>query len=423
MPGPTRVPTLVGVLTNRLYAWTRAHPLRVDALIAGGILLTFGLMSAAVGANTQHVAAAAVFTLVELGLLVPRRQAPVAVMWTMVGVSLLQVGVLPSLLPANIAQLYVVYTVAAHVVSFRTRLAALGLGLVGAVLGALRMYSTGGYGLADLVFLVFALGVVVTLVWVVGNLVRGRESVIEQLAESNRVLQRDREQRDLIATQQERARIAREMHDIVAHSLSVVVVQADGGAYTAEHAPGWRRDDAVSTLTTIGDTARAALTETRRLVRVLRDRDAPVELAPLAGLDDLEGLLERTRSSGVPVAARLPPRELLAGVGRDVELGAYRVVQESLTNVLKHAGPRAGAQVLLERLPGTLRVQVSDDGLGAGAEDDGQGNGLVGMRERVVASGGTLVAGPRPGGGYAVTATFPLRAPRPAPDPRPLVSR
>ncbi len=410
------------MLTNRLYAWTRAHTLVVDAVLAAGILVTFGLMSAAVGANTEHAGTAALFTLVETALLVVRRRWPVAVMWAMFVVSLAQLAFLPTLLPANIAQLYVIYTVAAHVASFRTRLTALWLGLLGAVLGGLRFTAT-TYSTAGVVFAAFAMAVVVTLTWVVGNLIRGRESVIEQLAESNRVLQRDREQRDLIATQQERARIAREMHDIVAHSLSVVVVQADGGAYTAEHAPGWQRGDAVTTLTTIGDTARAALTETRRLVGVLRDRDAPVEMAPLAGLDDLDGLLERTRSSGVPVEALLPPREQLEGLGRDVELAAYRVVQESLTNVLKHAGPGAGAQVLLERLPGTLRVQVSDDGLGAAAGDDGEGNGLVGMRERVVASGGTLVAGPRPGGGYAVTATIPLSVPRTPTDPRPLVSR
>ncbi|GAA1899463.1 sensor histidine kinase [Lapillicoccus jejuensis] len=410
------------MLTDRLYAWTRAHTLVVDAVIAVGILVTFGLMSTAVGANVEHADTAAAFTLLETALLVVRRRWPVPVMWTMFVLSLAQLALLPTLLPANIAQLYVIYTVAAHVPRFRTRLTALYLGLLGSALGGLRFTAT-TYSYVGILFTAFAMAVSVTLVWVVGNLVRGRESVMEQLAESNRVLQRDREQRDVIATQQERARIAREMHDIVAHSLSVVVVQADAGAYTAEHAAGWVRDDAVRTLGTIGDTARAALAETRRLVGVLRDRDAPVDLAPLAGLDDLDGLLERTRSSGVPVTAQVPRREELAGVGRDVELAAYRVVQESLTNVLKHAGPGASALVRLERLPDALRVQVSDDGLGAGAGDDGEGNGLVGMRERVTASGGTLLAGPRPGGGYAVTASLPLAAPRTAPDPRPLVSR
>lgn len=381
-----RKPRLDGMLTSRLYAWSRAHVLVVDAVIMLGFLGTFGLASGTAGQG----ALADVISVVTVALLVVRRRWPVAVMVATVVISLVQVAFVPTLLPVNVVQLYVIYTVAAHVPSFRTRLVALGFGGLGSVLGALRYPDR---SLGAMVFSGFALATSVVLVWVVGNLIRGRESLIEQLSESNAILRRDREQRDLIAAQGERARIAREMHDIVAHSLSVVVVQADGAAYAAEHADSWERRDATRTLETI------------------------------AGLGDLDGLLEGVRSSGLRVTAEVLSPADVRGLTRDVDLAAYRVVQESLTNVLKHAGPGATAHVAVERLPGALRVTVSDDGQGARAAGDGLGNGIVGMRERVAASGGQLLAGPRARSGYAVTASIPVAdvSSTPAP-PEPLSS-
>ncbi|MDQ2756797.1 MAG: histidine kinase, partial [Actinomycetota bacterium] len=388
------------MLTPRLYAWTRAHPTLVDALIAAGLYLTFGLFSTAAGLGLL----ADGFSLVSLALLVVRRRWPVAVLSAMVVVGLAQFALVDTLLPANVAEVYVVYTVAAHVASFRTRLLALGCGVLGAALGALRLGGLDA-AFAAKAFSALALAIVVMLTWVVGNIIRGRESIIAQLSESNLLLQRDRDQRDLIAAQHERARIAREMHDIVAHSLSVVVVQADGGAYAAEHASVWQRADAAGTLETIAGTARSALAETRRLVGVLRDDDAAADLSPLAGLADLESLVEGVRSSGLTVTTQVPPVSSLEALPRDVDLAAYRVIQESLTNVLKHAGPDATAHVSVQTLPGSLRVVVSDDGVGASASDDGDGHGIVGMRERVASSGGTLLVGSRPQGGFGVVAT------------------
>ena len=397
------------MLTTRIYAWTRAHATLVDAVIALGILLTFGVVGAASGVGILG----GLFSVVTIALLAVRRRWPVAVMLAMLVLGLLQVAIVPTLMPANIAQLYVVYTVAAHVPSFRTRLVALGLGVLGAFLGSFRLGGTREP--LEIAFTTFSISVAVVLVWVVGNIIRGRESIIEQLSESNRVLQRDRDQRDQIAAQHERARIAREMHDIVAHSLSVVVVQADGGAYAAEHAARWERTDATRTLETIGTTARSALSETRRLVGVLREEGGAADLSPLAGLADLDSLVEGVRSSGLAVRCDTVPAASLVGLPRDVDLAAYRVIQESLTNVLKHAGPGATADVVVEWLPGALRISVSDDGLGAAAGDDGEGNGVVGMRERVQSSGGTIVVGPRPQGGFAVTATLPLEGHGPPP--------
>ena len=340
------------MLTSRLYAWSRAHVAIVDRLIMLGMLATFGFASVA----SAYGGLPAFFSVATIALLAFRRRWPVAVMVVMVVLSLAQVVLVPTLLPANVAQLYVIYTVAAHVPSFRTRLVALGFGFLGSILGALR-FEAGSLG--RVAFSAFFLALAVGLVWVVGNLIRGRESIIEQLSESNAILRRDREQRDLIAAQGERAKMAREMHDIVAHSLSVVVVQAHGGAYAAEHAERWERADATRTLSP-GDRG---------------------------------------------------------GLTRDVDLAAYRVVQESLTNVLKHAGTGATAHVDVTRVPGALRVSVSDDGEGGRAAGDGLGNGIVGMRERVSASRGQLLAGPRAGGGFAVTATIPVADVAPVPAP------
>ncbi|MEO9151906.1 MAG: ATP-binding protein, partial [Lapillicoccus sp.] len=165
--------------------------------------------------------------------------------------------------------------------------------------------------------------------------------------------------------------------------------------------------------------ARSALAETRRVVGVLRDPGAGVDLTPIAGLADLDTLLEGVRASGLTVVAEPVSPDDLRGLTRDVDLAAYRVVQESLTNVLKHAGPGATATVMVERVPGALRVAVSDDGRGAQAMSDGLGNGIAGMRERVATTGGQLLAGPRTTGGFAVTATIPVVDQRERPPARP----
>ncbi|HEX4904109.1 MAG TPA: sensor histidine kinase [Acidimicrobiales bacterium] len=199
------------------------------------------------------------------------------------------------------------------------------------------------------------------------------------------------------AVSDERLRIARELHDVVAHAMSVVAVQAGVAAHVIDDQP----DEAKRMLENVRVTSHEALDEMRRLLGVLRGGDA--DLAPAPGLRDVGDLVESLRESGVPV--ELTVTGDVAGVPNGIDLTAYRIVQEALTNVLKHAGP-ASAAVRIAYEPGLVTVEVVDDGHGAPVSASG-GHGILGMRERVAAFGGTLVAAPRQGGGFRVHATLP----------------
>jgi len=219
--------------------------------------------------------------------------------------------------------------------------------------------------------------------------------------------ERERDARAQIAVAAERARIARELHDVVAHNVSVMVVQADGAAFALESSPARARE----ALTAISRTGRQALAEMRSLLGVLRSADEQdAELAPQPGVEQLAGLLEQTRAAGLPVSFAIEgvPRPLPPGSA----LAAYRVVQESLTNARKHGGPTVSAAVTLRFCEDQLVIKVTDDGRARSVpvDGDGLGHGLIGMRERVDVHGGTVTAGPRPGGGWRVTATLPLSA-------------
>jgi signal transduction histidine kinase len=208
-----------------------------------------------------------------------------------------------------------------------------------------------------------------------------------------------------LAASDERARIAREMHDVVAHTLSVVVAQADGGRFAAEKHPAAAR----RALETIAEVSRAALTEMRGLLGVLRETDADADLGPQPTLDDVPTLVASVRAGGLDVSfvTTGTPRPLPIGAG----LAVYRIVQEALTNVLKHAGPQVTAYAQLRWLADAIEVTVSDDGRGAAARSANAkagGTGIEGMRERATIFGGTLTAGLRRGGGYVVRARLPL---------------
>jgi signal transduction histidine kinase len=232
-----------------------------------------------------------------------------------------------------------------------------------------------------------------TAFWLAGVLVRARRQGAA-LAARSAELQRQAEQ----AAAAERARIARELHDIVAHHLSVIVLQAAGTRASGRPAG--------PSLEKIENSARQALTETRRLLGVLRDPDEDAGLGPQPGIGDLGELAASVRAAGLPVHLVIDgdPAALPAAV----DVSVYRIVQESLTNVLKHAGP-ARADVTIGCAADTVTVEVTDNGMAdPGRKVPGGGHGLAGMRERAAVFGGELAAGPRPGGGFAVRARLPL---------------
>ena len=237
-------------------------------------------------------------------------------------------------------------------------------------------------------------------VWLLGRWVRQRRRRTEALEEHAAVLEADRDARARAAVADERARIAREMHDSVAHSVSVMVLQAGAAEQVLSVAP----DRARASLLTIQDTGREAIVELRRMLGVLRDSAGKTSHDPQPSVDRLDALVQHVRSAGLPVDLTVEgePRPLPPGIDRS----AYRIVQEALTNTLKHAGP-ARACVTLRYRAQALELEVLDDGQGD-PNVDGGGFGLVGMRERAVLYGGALDAGPRPGGGYALRARLPL---------------
>jgi len=212
-----------------------------------------------------------------------------------------------------------------------------------------------------------------------------------------RAAQLELEQREAVVA--ERARIARELHDVIAHSVSVMTVQAGAAEEMLKRDPAL----AVEPVRAVQETGRQALVEMKRLVGMLREEDDEIGLAPQPGLADLDRLVKQVREAGLPVEVRIEgePRPLPLGV----DLSAYRVVQEALTNALKHAG-RATAIVTLRYGASDVTIEVADDG--AGLPKKGGGHGLVGMRERIGVFGGTFAAGPRDTGGFAVSARLPI---------------
>jgi signal transduction histidine kinase len=278
--------------------------------------------------------------------------------------------------------------------------AALLVGYAGAGVASVRWLL--GYGAlyqSSLVPYVVTIVAMVTAAWALGFAGQQRERYVASLVARAEQAERIAEREVELAARDERSRIAREMHDVVAHGLSVIVVQADGARYAAAKDP----DVAVGTLETISTTGRESLTEMRRLLGLLRDGDTGV--TPQPGLADVRHLVDEARAAGTRVEADLPTTT--PEVPDGVALAAYRIVQEALTNVRKHAGP--GATVRLRVAVGRdLEVDVRDDGRGAAADRDGHGLGLVGMRERAAVHGGALEAGPAAGGGFAVSARLPL---------------
>ena len=387
---------------ERLYAWLRENPTAVDS--AGALAAAFVLAYFWRAPTGSPDFVLGVAQMLPLAL---RRVWPAGVFVVVSAAALLQWGLDIALFPSNIGLLVALYTVAAYGSRLESWVA-LGVGLSGALLAVQRYwlpYSTPTSGV--LVVIGFFAGAVLAA-WTSGDLRRTRLLHLEALRDRADQLERERGQETRLAAVAERARIAREMHDVVAHGLSVIIVQADGARYAAAQDPA----AATGALETISSTGRQALTEMRRMLGLLRAAEngptatGPDALEPQPGLDQLESLIAHVRGTGLPV--ELDVRGQARPLPTLVELTAYRAVQEGLTNVLKHGGPASRAWVVLSYDTDELEVQVTDDGRGSAAAGDGQGHGLAGMRERVEVSGGRMRAGPRPGGGFEVLVRLPF---------------
>jgi signal transduction histidine kinase len=302
--------------------------------------------------------------------------------------------------PVDAAPAIALYTVAAYTtwraVSIGAGTAA-ALGITAATFTPGRMFQLSTPFLRQWPLLLLAAA------WLIGDNIRSRRAYLRQVEARARDLQREQQGRTEAAAVAERARISRELHDVVAHALSVIVIQAQAAAQAMQEQPAV----ACQALDAIVDSGRDALAELRRLLELDTDAQPPAQRTPLPGLGDLPDLVERVRAAGLPVtfAFNGSPDTVPALIG----LSAYRIVQEGLTNTLKHAGPGAAADVCVRCEPAAVQIRVQDNGTGPGPKPDaGHGRGLRGMRERVNTFGGELHTGPGPDGGFHLHARLPL---------------
>ena len=247
----------------------------------------------------------------------------------------------------------------------------------------------------------------VGLAWLAGWNLRLRRARWAELQARAERLEREREEQARRAVTEERLRIARELHDVIAHSMSVIAVQSAVGNHVIDTQPA----EARQALAAIEATSRSALTEMRRLLGVLRQEGEPrSSLTPAPGLADLTALVTQVQDAGLKVWINVEGQRVAVPPG--IDLSAYRIVQEALTNVIKHAGSSA-ANVTISYLPDSVTVDITDQGTDAPAARvpaprTGAGHGIIGMRERVAVFGGEFAAGPGPGGGFRVRARFPI---------------
>ena len=389
--------------------WGQEHPAVVDAALVVGpavlAVLSVGLVSAVVSSTLLSVVSFGMVAALAL-----RRSRPVLSVVVVFGLAFVHYVAGARLLPADVAVLVALYSAAAHAPRWARQLS-LGAGLVGAALQGLNVVLnravSGDQATTSLtgsvISIVIGIAALVLVAWTAGQWRRTRVAYVGSLVERARQAEAEREQQLRYAAVAERARIAREMHDIVAHSLSVIISQADGGRYAAAKSPA----AAVQALETVATTGRAALRDMRGLLGVLGDGDADVALTPQPATANVPELVAAVNASGLPVTLTITGSAQQLDSGAD--LAIYRTVQEALTNTLKHAGPRASAQVRLNWSPAELEVMVDDDGTSqAPGLNGGPGRGLIGVRQRLAAYGGSVQAGPLAGRGYGVRATLPL---------------
>jgi signal transduction histidine kinase len=392
-----------------VYAWLRRHPRLVDGVLAVPIGLGGVVMGVAVSVPMGATWRGWFLIVIALGLTVPivvRRSRPVGAFATAVAFGACQVAFYRGRpIISDLAIVILLYTLATYSTR-RNSVIGLAVCLIGcaAELHSLQVPRHIPNAPDVLFFGYFLFAGPCLIAWVLGDSTRYRRAYYASLEERAARLERERDAHAQIAAAAERARIARELHDVVAHNVSVMVVQADGAAYALGTDPERTRH----ALTAISATGRQALTEMRALLGVLRrgDDGGLAVLAPQPGLGQLDELLDQARAAGLPVTCSVEGtvRPLAAGTA----LTAYRIIQESLTNVRKHAGGMACANVVLRYTGTAVELSVTDNGVGAAAACDGAGHGLTGMSERAAMYGGSVRAGPGPGGGFEVTATLPI---------------
>lgn len=393
-------------------SWYERRVRMADGILAGLALVVLGIMGANV-VGVRYGWPAIFIPLAMCGLVAIRRTRPELYVGGTALLAIVEMALFPTTsgAPTDILVLVAVHTAARYCAKW-FGYAALALAVIGAFWASYywvyRPPENVGFEPAAAAYVVSSLVLsgMAVISYALGRAqlakTRAIEAQVAALAERSRLLQHEHEQQMRLATEEERGRLAAETHDILAHSLAVIVAQADGAAMMVEKNP----ERARQAIEQIGKTSREALAEIRVKVAALRRGEDPsTDLAPARSLLDLPALVQTVGRAGLEVS--LSTHGDLAGVPAGTSLSAYRVVQEALTNTLKHAGPRASAAIDICRSDGVLHVLVEDDGRGL-TSADGAGNGLRGMRARVEQYGGVLNAGPRVGGGFAVRASIPL---------------
>jgi signal transduction histidine kinase len=385
----------------------KAHPMALDATLAAGVLWCMvagsfvdphGEDGVTWGVRTPD-APSLILIAVGAAALVFRRRAPVTVLAVTGGVALVECVTGDPRAPVAMSAVVALYTVAATTdrhTTWRVGLLTMTV-LTGAAMlaGPLPWYAQENLGIFAWTGMAAA----------GGDAVRSRRAFVQAIRERAEKAERTREEEARRRVAEERLRIARDLHDVVAHHIALVNVQAGVAAHVMDKRP----DQAKEALAHVREASRSALNELRATVGLLRqsgDPEAPTEPAP--GLDRLDELVGTFRAAGLQVEVARADED--TDLPAAVDLAAYRVIQEALTNVQKHGGQGAKAEVSVVRVGPSIEISVLDDGAGDAAPADSGGHGLLGMRERVTAVRGTLTTGPRYGGGFRVHAILPVKA-------------
>jgi signal transduction histidine kinase len=365
-----------------IWNWLRRHPWLADS----AVVLALGAGYIGNAAHRNHWIPGVPLAVAMTLPLLWRRRWPLPVLAIVAAATVVNAFWYSELAP--FAAALALYTVASHVPRRRALIASVAAAATLIGVGGATVNS--GQLVADAILFAAA--------WAIGDSLGARRAYTRELEEKAERLERERETEAARAVAEEQNRIGRELHDVIAHNLSVIVVQAAAANDVFDARPDLARE----ALREIESTGRGALGELRRLLGAVSGDDT--EFAPPPGLEQLDTLVAQVRSAGLEVLVSVEgtPRTLPIAI----DLSAYRIVQEALTNTLKHAhASRVGID--LRFTTGALDIEVHDDGRGNGG-GGGTGSGLIGMRERVVTYGGTLRAGPAPGGGFTVAARFPL---------------